>query len=483
MGRNSIQVLKLVGFLLVSILACGIVFSAALDPRPKYFVASHAPYIPSQSVQDSSSWGTIEDLSDDPVVTVAAWSGKWNNCKADSRSFDMRTRQALPSEQRDEEEQELLTFPGGDQLARNAVLWNSLRTRFENWRPLARRDLPQTDQSTRLFPKGFVLSPDLRFFAYLMKSGQPLYDQPRASADSLAIDEIEAGERVCELPGVSEKVFIAPGGRVAVSLIANVEQKEEAGRLILWGLTTGRRRSELALPQYLDPQFEFSANGDNFIARFRTPSGIYRQVRWWETSSGKPRGFISDSFETVLVNAASTVVNHPMDFRNLGVVDSRSFVFWDLATGERTFEAKWGTELPENVPIHQLTASEGNPYLAAVIDPNYGRTPPGERAINWILIERDTRKSGVPLSQVLVADALQRRVVARLPGRSVKFSRDGKWVATIDEQGIVRAWQLPFRAPWRHVVLYTELVCFAWFTTVFVGTLIRSHRGKIVAIG
>jgi len=106
MGRNSIQVLKLVGFLLVSILACGIVFSAALDPRPKYFVASHAPYIPSQSVQDSSSWGTIEDLSDDPVVTVAAWSGKWNNCKPIPRSSAIEQSQPYPHNQRHEKNHE-----------------------------------------------------------------------------------------------------------------------------------------------------------------------------------------------------------------------------------------------------------------------------------------------------------------------------------------------------------------------------------------
>src|SRR5262249_2800429 len=51
-------------------------------------------------------------------------------------------------------------------------------------------------------------------------------------------------------------------------------------------------------------------------------------------------------------------------------------------------------------------------------------------------------------------DAIDRREVARLPGRSAVLSADGHWLATLSESGIIRVWELPPRYPWGALVLY-----------------------------
>src|SRR5262249_49150516 len=56
--------------------------------------------------------------------------------------------------------------------------------------------------------------------------------------------------------------------------------------------------------------------------------------------------------------------------------------------------------------------------------------------------------------QILVWDVVERRELARLPGSSAAFAGDGRWLATLDEAGVVRVWEVPVRRPWARILAY-----------------------------
>jgi WD40 repeat protein len=58
-------------------------------------------------------------------------------------------------------------------------------------------------------------------------------------------------------------------------------------------------------------------------------------------------------------------------------------------------------------------------------------------------------------------DGIDRREIASVPGHSAVFSPNGRWLATIDGDGIVRVWELPLRRPWQRIFGYAAIATLA----------------------
>src|SRR5262249_35662509 len=79
--------------------------------------------------------------------------------------------------------------------------------------------------------------------------------------------------------------------------------------------------------------------------------------------------------------------------------------------------------------------------------------------------------------QVLLWDVAERREEARLPGSSPRLSRNGRWLAPIDEAGGVRVWEVPVQRAWGRILGYAAVAVLAcWAGLVAAGKLGRQWR-------
>jgi hypothetical protein len=73
-----------------------------------------------------------------------------------------------------------------------------------------------------------------------------------------------------------------------------------------------------------------------------------------------------------------------------------------------------------------------------------------------------------------VLDVVERRVVGKAPGRSAAFSPDGRWLATINDEGIIRVWEMPFGRPWGRGLAYAAGIVFGgWLMIALFGKVWR----------
>src|SRR5262249_54385352 len=74
--------------------------------------------------------------------------------------------------------------------------------------------------------------------------------------------------------------------------------------------------------------------------------------------------------------------------------------------------------------------------------------------------------------QILVLDVVERRVVGKVPGGSAAFSPDGRWLATINDEGVVRVWEMPLGRRWGRGLAYAA-------SLVFGSCLLLALLGKV----
>ena len=431
----------------------GYVFANNLSPESRYSVRTGAAPVraPSAQVRSSqlrSSWGTVGHVSDDGrEVTVRVHEGTGTGLGWNSRLelWDVRAGEnRTPAH---------WTEPGWAGLLAGGV-WDDgtglgempghpagREFLFDGEAWAALRDRPR--------PAGIRFSPDGRHVSYLVRTG--------SSAEGTAVDDARTGRRITTLPEPTERLTVAPDGRTAVSL-GPPAAEEAQRRLILWDLAAASLRAELVLPPAVESgpvqtgrwhHVRYTADGRYVFADSYSPP----LLRWWDVATGRPAG------EVV------TLAEHGPGILDGGVlmVHSRGdpvIDFWDVASGRKV--DRWEPDLPTGLRMGYLSAPAGDRYLLAHLFPDTTQAarrsfPALDRAAEW-LADRLTDRRSPRDHQLLVLDALDRRALGRVPGLAGAVSANGRWVATVDADGVVRVWELPVGRPWVRGFAYAAAV-------------------------
>jgi hypothetical protein len=371
--------------------------------------------------------------------------------------------------------------PLGEEFLADEAAWAALRRRLTIARAEALDDLRKTmravedREAANLFPDRCIFSPDGCRFAYVARHGWPLYAASESLGDGTVVEDVRTGARLAFLPGVTDQINIAPGGRTAVSVNQPAEKEGEQPRLLLWDLATSAPRSGLLLPEVSRPyRVQYSADGRYVFAEYSLSSPLGFGLRWWDAETGRRVGGVDKIKDTAFIDSGRVLVTHPWGTRNNAMCEGYGLAFWDVATREPLGE--WGLGAPADGGgwIENLRGSESGRYLAAECDPDYGRSRGVARAATDRLARAFAKGPPPERLCILLLDVPGRRQLARLPGRSAAFSRNGRWLATLDGAGVVRVWEIPVRQPWTHILGYAAAAALAcWVALVL---LVRLGR-------
>jgi hypothetical protein len=472
-------------------------------PRPDFSIRTEAVHREEPLAHHpSGTWCSLRSVSDDgSQVTVAIYQGdgRCPACRLDV--FDTRTgARRTPALWQDAEWVRLLSAPvwrnaglmdclaqpSGKEFLTDQARWAALRRRLTAGRARALDDLRKTTrpvedaEATSLFPEVCSFSPDGRRFAYVVRHGWPLYLVSEDLGDGTAVEDVRTGKRLAFLPGVTDLLRIAPGGRTAVCVNDRAGRPGEQPRLLLWDLVTSARRG-LLLPEVNMPvRLEYSADGRYVFALYGRVAGHSLDLRWWDAATGRQVGEVVNAGDTAVLDGGRLLVTHPLRVRRNAACEGYVLGFWDVATGAPLGEWDLGAPADGGGMINSLAWSESDRYLAAEYNPDYGRRRGAARAATDRLATALTGGPPPEPERVLVLDVVRRRELARLPGRSAAFSRDGRWLATLDGAGGVRVWAVPLRPAWARILGYAgaeALVC--WVALVLLGRLGR-HAGRLL---
>jgi hypothetical protein len=474
-------------------------FRAQLSPSPQFVVQTGAANNWAMSSFSPSTWSTLRYLSNDGrEVIIGIHHGRFfKGISSRLQLWDTRTgMNETPSFWDDPEWQELLSeplwidtgmfellsLPGGKKFLCDEKAWSALRERLRRSRARALDDMRKTlrpvddSEATRLFPEHTYFSPDGRLFASVVRNGLPLYLVSDSLGDGTAIEDVETGESVAVLPKVTSRIIIAPDRQTAVSLNYDVEREGEQPRLLLWDLKSSKRRAELLLPVVGMPfHFAYSADGKYVFANYTVWTPMSRDVRWWDSSSGRQIGRVTNAGDTALVDGGRVLVTHPHRSVENAMAESYLLCFWHVATGEKLGEWDMPADSKDTGMIDDLASSDSNRYLAVSFDPDYGRPLRADPAIvEWVRRFIGPKSAREDRHQIHLLDILERRELARLPGWLARLSGDGGWLATIDEAGVVRVWELPLGRPWGSILAYAAAATLAcWLLIVVLNRLRR----------
>jgi hypothetical protein len=375
---------------------------------------------------------------------------------------------------------DLLAQPAGRDFLSDETAWATLRRRLTTGLAKALEELrkavgPVEDTETRHhFPDCISFAPDGQRLAYVALNGWPLYSASRSLGDGTVVEEVRTGVRLAYLPGVTDRVYLAPRGRSAVSVNYHTEREGEQPRLLLWDLDTSTRRAGLLLPEVDTPfRVDYRADGRYVFARYSNwPRSA--GVRWWDAGTGQQVGEVTNPGDTAFIEGGRVLVTHAWRVCGNAACEGYVLGFWDVSTGAPLGEWHLGAPADGGGMINELVGSEGSQYLAAAYDLDYGRGPPMRRWLPGWLAGRLSSGSRAERQQILVWDVAQRHELAQLPGNSAALSRDGRWLATLDGMGVVRVWQIPLRPPWV-LILGCAAGCTlgCWLLTLLLGRSIR----------
>lgn len=441
-------------------------FRAELVPTPQSVAPTGAEFATWQAgVRPASRWATIRAVADDgDQVTLGLHEGTIQYVETrlevrDSRTGADRTP-ALWADQlriklldgdswRHSPLTDLLAHPAGRKFLHDEAAWASLRQRLAIGRAKALDDLRKTirpvadSEAADLFPECSSFSPDGHWFSYVARNGCPLYVVSASLGDGTVIEDVRTGERRAYLLGVRGPVHVAPGGRTAVSASS------------IWDLDTATRRAELRLPESTFSRVGYSPDGRYVFAHFWPWLGDTQELRWWDAATGVQVGEVPDALESALLDGGRMLVTKPSRTKGNAAAESYVLRFWDVATGEDRGQWDLGCPSDGGGMIEHLVGSGSDRYLAGVYDPDYGRgRPPARRAADRLSRALSGGRTPEPM-QVILWDVIERREVTRLTGRSAGFSADGRWLATIDRDGVVGVWAVPVQRPWLRILGYT----------------------------
>jgi WD40 repeat protein len=484
----------------VLLLAWAKFFRSEVAQAPQFACPTGAAYDPGIGFRPQSTWATVRAVSDDgKEVTIGIHRGDIRSVTSHLELWDIRAgKNQTPILWADPEWQALLSgYPGdtglmallsrpaGKEFLSEEAARSALRERLTTGAAKAVDDLRQTvrpirdDEKPDVFPHSICFGPDGRLIAYVSRNGWPVHLVSESLGDGTIIEDVKTGRRLAMLPGVTDRISLAPGGGTAVSRNIPITREGEQPRLILWDLETSSPRVEFLLPDDYT-RVQYSPDGRYVFASYRSQRSI-PHMRWWNVATGEQVGSIVNAPDVAFMDGGRVLVIHGWR-KSCGVADSYVLGFWDVPTGARIGEWDLGAPSDGGGLIEYLVGSDSGRYLAGDFDPEYGRgRGPAQRVADRLAISLSAQPTPEH-KQIILWDVVERREMARLPGRSAAFSQNGRWLAAIDSAGVVRVWEVPTARPWARIVGYAgvaTLGCLAGL--LFLNQLLRRMRGSVLA--
>lgn len=464
-----------------------------LDPRPRFAFWTDAVTEDPPTSFHSGTWHNVLHVSDDGshVVLETLRGRAFRNKDVELHTWDVRsgTRQTPPL-WGDEEWQDLLSRwdgranmcdsfarAGCDSVLNDPVAWYHLRQRFTAARAKARDDMNRTlrpigdDEVTRVFPNNCTFSPDAKLLAYVARNGFPMYFGVSDSlGDSTIVEETLTGRRVATLPGVTDGVVFNPDGRTAVSRLEIRDGKGELPRMVVWNLGTSKPLATLSLPEEKWFRHPIYSDDGRYVFAYDSAEMLApTYLRWWDARTGRQLGEVENPGDWHVMDSGRLLVTHPRKTHpNNGAGESYRLIGWDMASGANLWE--WNLDNPQDDTgrINDTKVVDAH-HIVAVLDPDYARSSsqPGWFT-RWLGMGRPS--SAREEHVILLWDIMDRREVARFRGSSPQASRNGRWLGTIEKDGLVRVWELSIRRPWNRVLGYAAAV------TLVAGVAVRIKR-------
>jgi WD40 repeat protein len=350
-------------------------------PQPTFEIKTTLNF--TESIIQRIDWATIEELSDDGTraILIVNHGQSKHSTERRAESWNLKTGEN--------------TTP---------TLWRN---------PQWQRFL-DTRLNRSVWPDRLIISTNDEAFAAMQTSrlqGTLDASNPTFSPDGLLVayhrlsrtivENLKTNTIVADLP-TSDRVIIDPGNRMAISEIASGDSNERS--LLLWDLKTSRVVTALAI------------KGENYLRPEFTPDGHYLFVQqgsgltWWDMTNANQIGHIADAGYFALVDSGPVLITYRNSFRIWSASNAKKLGEWD--PGESDFDGRY---------FMKLVPSQSDRYLATQCDLPAGLGPSSNRL-------------------VALWDLKETRLISRLPGRSARFSQNGQWIGTIDDEGIVRVW-------------------------------------------
>lgn len=443
----------------------GYVFANNLSPEARYTVRTDARVRHPQSYRESSRWATVSHVADDGErISLRIHHGEALRWKSTLELWDVRAgADRTPAHWREPAFQDLL---GGnfrdDDTGLAALLVHRAGREFlcseAAWAAI--RD--------RLTAGGVRFSPDGRYVSYRIPVGR--------QTDGTAIDDLRTGRRVATLSELTDRLTVAPDGRTGVS--PGQPAADGTRRLVLWDLATATRRAELSLPPAQETTPSMKTGGWHRIKY--SPDGRYvfadsyqpALVRWWDVVTGQPVGEVVTFGSPGLVpDGREVVVCQP---------GGPTVEYWPAVGGP--VANRWQPDWPAGQQYGGWTFADGRQHALAGLVPE--RAPPTRRsfqaldeAAEWLSERLFDRRAAYQPREILVLDVIERRTLGRIPGASGMVSGNGRWLATLDADGLVRVWELPVGRPWVRGFAYAAAVLVGVWV---LGRLWRRRRGPVI---
>lgn len=457
LARRPVVWLSLIAFLLW---LCYL--RAVVPPPPACIITTGGADYDGMIDDAPSGWSELKAVADDGsiVTSVVTHSpGKWFGPE-NTHPHVWSTREVkevTPSRWADVGEDsppdwqvlwktELWEHPEGRAFLFDELAWETLRERF----PQLLGRSKDGDRFDRFAPQ-LRFSPDGRVLAYPSRDGQYA---GRQEAEGITVEETRTGRWVAFLRGKFDRVHLAPGGQTAITRAEHNREFAELPRLLLWDLQTATVRSELRLPHdALDVRF--TPDGRFVFANCWTlfgPGNGTQPLRWWDTASGRQVGEVNHPADFAFTTGGRVLVTKAHAEMQNGTYRPARLLFWDVETGESRGEWVPGLRSRGWEQHSDFVGSGGERYLAVEYDPMSGRAYDWTARVRDGFFELTTRKPSPKPDQVVVLDTAERREALRVPGKNPALSSNGRWLATVDEEGVIRVWEVPARLPWSHML-------------------------------
>jgi hypothetical protein len=425
------------------------------------------------------------------AITIAKWNARQRKMITSKRNFDSQMRRVPPLSETgsNPEADEIperymdLLFVHGESMPAWLILedatWEALHQMLlesrskcmavqkEFFKSLWKKEYGSIEVLTwDLFPERFSFSPDRRLLGYGTHDGVAVHrviapDGIGWWVNGVAVDEWQTRRRIALLPMDAGRLFadivISPNGRTAVVTTlsdAKINPLDyEEPQLDIWDLATSQLLVQLRTPTAMENKLyckgvRFSPGGD--IVFYQSKN----QVAWWDAATGELRGWVAGARDIAILEGGRLLVTCGDE------AEDHTLRFWDTKSGKQLATKNLANALSYSEPIHVQSFTENSRYVAFSKFHPSDTAPPPTKFEKWLNRLIPSRKSNKP-EGILVFDGIDRREVANLPGRTATFSPNGRWLATIDGDGIVRVWELPLRRPWLRIFGYAAITTLA----------------------
>ncbi|HLW64484.1 MAG TPA: hypothetical protein VKS79_04130 [Gemmataceae bacterium] len=314
-----------------------------------------------------------------------------------------------------------------------------------------------------------------RYYGYSVNGTKAVFTS-KDEANGAIVFDVQNAAPVAQLKGDLNIVAIAPDGRTAVTEAYYREGllNRPPARKILWDLKTRMPIGELERSEEHVEETFYSADSQYVFTRVCNWTTVDR-FTWWRTDGQLVRDVVcptgtdsGSSMQVLSGNGSSQVLvdsDHILvtyysgDEFEWGVTKRSQHArheFWDVATGQKLGEWRRGDK-SEIIRQPDMISSRDGRYVGIFCEREPANTMTGWR--NWLAKVKSWLGASKPDGyeyHVIVLDALEQKLIARVPAHSARFSRDGSVLVTKDH-GTVSVYDLPFRKPWGRIAGFAAI--------------------------